>query len=43
MLSFYTQISFAINCFVEKHMYNDPSTYSTPDTNFHWMERDFMG
>jgi hypothetical protein len=25
------------NCFVKKHRYNNPCTYSTPDTNFHWM------
>jgi hypothetical protein len=42
MLSLYTQISFEINCFVKK--YNNPScTFSTPDTNFRWLERDFMG
>jgi hypothetical protein len=40
----YTYITFVINYFVKKHRYNGLScTYSTPDTNFHWMERDFMG
>jgi hypothetical protein len=35
MLSLYT---------VKKHRYKNPScTYSTPDTNFHWMEQDFVG
>jgi hypothetical protein len=44
MLSLYTQISFAINCFVKKHRYNNTScTFSTPGTNFHWMERNFVG
>jgi hypothetical protein len=29
---------FAINCFLKKHMYSNSScTYSTSDTNFHWM------
>jgi hypothetical protein len=36
-------IYFAINCFIKKHRSNNPScTYSTPDTNFHWMEQGFM-
>jgi hypothetical protein len=44
MLSLYTLISFAINCFVKNHRYNNPScTYSTPDTNFNWMEQDSRG
>jgi hypothetical protein len=41
-MSVYSQIPFAINCFVKKH-YNKPScAYITLDTKFHWMERDFM-
>jgi hypothetical protein len=32
------------NYFVKEHKYNSPScTYSIPDTNFRWMEQDFMG
>jgi hypothetical protein len=32
------------DCFVKKHRSNNPScTYSTPDTNFQWMERVFVG
>jgi hypothetical protein len=31
-------------CFVKKHRCNNPSCiYSTPDNNFHWMKRDFVG
>jgi hypothetical protein len=44
MLYLYKEISFTINCFVKKERYNNPScTYSTPDTNFHWMQQDFVG
>jgi hypothetical protein len=43
LLSLYKYISFAINCFVKKHRYNKPRTYSATDTNFHWMERLFVG
>jgi hypothetical protein len=25
------------NCFIKKHRCNNPCTYSTPDTIFHWM------
>jgi hypothetical protein len=32
--------SFAINCFIKKHRYNNLTCiYSTLDTNFHWMSR----
>jgi hypothetical protein len=41
MLSPYMQISFAIVSLKKK--YNNTScTYSTPNTNFQWMEHDFV-
>jgi hypothetical protein len=44
MLSLYKLISFAINWFVSKHRYKNLScTYSSQDTNFHWVQRDFVG
>jgi hypothetical protein len=44
ILSLYMYISFAINCFVKKHRYSNPScTYSTPNNHLSWDVAELYG